>query len=477
MFAAMRRHSRGLTLLALTIAVTVMGSSTASGATVSAARHGSKGRAHHPKIVPSEVALSQALVTTPGAQVTMQPVGLSMEYPLIAGFLGSGGCPPASLVSALQALGSPPLSLEGDSQDETAPSGALVSPAPNWEALTTYSLPGDFWSQLHCLLSVTRDPLTVGLDARVGQLSWAEQMAAGARSAATNGLAFSIGNEPDLYPLPDYAALDEPETNEESIDVDDYLQIVSYLAPALNGEPLIGPELARPAHWQASLPRVIATAHEQTLGVHLYPLSACETPRAVTIGGLLTSEVAESPSKLAWVVADANAAKVPAVISEANSASCGGVSGVSDSPASAVWALRFVLDALETGFREVRFHFSGDAYDPFAISAGGTLTRPIDGALVALNQWLPVGSTLRGLGGVRELVATAVGQPSGGALLVLDNRLGKARPVVLRGALNVHLQEFTAASAAALGEQLSAVHGRIDLSIPPNSVAAISWTP
>ena len=356
----------------------------------------------------------------------MAPVGLSLEYPVMAQDLGAGACAPPALITELQQLGSPPLALAGVSQDMTVPSGVLPSPSQSWEAATLYTLPASFWNQLHCLLSSTHDPLTVGLNARTGALSWAAQMVAGAQSAATNGLDFSLGNEPDLYDLPNYAALDKPQAGEEAAAVNTYLQVAEQLQPALGGAPVIGPELARPAHWQHELPRLISQLHEQTVGVHLYPLTTCATPKAVTIPGLLSAQAADTPRSLAWVVADASAAQAPAIISEANSASCGGVTGVSDSPAAAVWAVRFVLSALKTGFHEVRFHFSGGPYDPFIVHGEEVLSRPLDSALVALNQWLPVGASLRTLV-VRGLVATAVAQPTGTSLLLLDNEHRQAR--------------------------------------------------
>ena len=72
------------------------------------------------------------------------------------------------------------------------------------------ALPGPFWSQLHCLLSGSPDPLSVGLNLRKGVPAWAAQMVAGAQSAATSGLEFSLGNEPDLYSMHNYAALASP---------------------------------------------------------------------------------------------------------------------------------------------------------------------------------------------------------------------------------------------------------------------------
>ena len=434
--------------LALALALVLLAAASgATAATASAARSGAKrtpaGR-RRSQPPPSEVSLAPSPPGV-GVPVTMAPVGLSLEYPIMAEDLGGGSCPAPALVAQLQQLGSPPLSLEGDSQDLTAPSGALSGTPQSWETATLYTLPASFWSQLHCLLSATMDPLTVGINARTGALSWAQQMVAGAAGAATNGLDFSLGNEPDLYPLPNYAALDHPQPEEEALAVNAYLGVAAQLQPALGGAPTIGPELAEPAHWRRQLPRVIAQLHLQTVGVHMYPLSSCVTPKAVTIGGLLSPQAGDEPRSFAWVVADASAAGVPAIVSEANSSSCGGVAGVSDSPASAVWAVRFVLSALQTGFREVRFHFSGGPYDPFAVSGEQVLTRPLDGAMVALNRWLPVGASLRALAGVRGLAATAVREPTGAGLVILDNEHGRRRSVVLRGAAAVSAQTLSAA--------------------------------
>ena len=412
-----------------------------------------------------------------GVQVTMAPAALSFEYPIMAQALGTGACPPPALVSQLLALGSPPLSLAGQSQDFTAPAGALTPPTVSWEQGTTYPLPGAFWSQLHCLLSATRDPLTVGINARIGNLSWAQQIVAGGQSAATNGLDFSLGNEPDHYYLPDYSSLDKPQANEEAVDVNLYLQVAGYLQQALAGAPLIGPELSLAARWERELPRVIAQLHEQTVGVHMYPLTTCVTPRAVTLEGLLSARAADAPRRLAWVVADANAAHLPAIISEANSASCGGKVGVSNSPAAAVWATRFVLSALKTGFREVRFHFSGNSYDPFIVRGGQVFARPLASALVALNQWLPVGSSLRTVTGVRGLVVTSVSGVPGGARMIYDNEHPQAQKVVLRTAQGVQAEWLSATGAGLRTATSLPTHGRVKLTVAGNSVLAVMSAP
>jgi hypothetical protein len=437
-------------------------------------------------VAPAEIALPLSL-SGASTQIAMPPVGLSLEYSTMAQDLGTGSCPPAALTAELRRLGSPPLALAGESQDLTVPAEAVPSP-PSWESATLYPLPAPFWGQLHCLLTGAGDPLDAGLNLRKGVPSWAALMAAGAAGAATNGLEFSLGNEPDLYSLHNYASLTEPLPNAEATAVGLYMQLAAALAPTIGAAPLIGPELARAGSWRRSLPRIIAQLHERTVGVHLYPLSACEGPGAVTIPRLLGSGAADAPRSLAWVVADADAAHIPAILSEANSASCGGTAGVSDSPASAVWAVRFVLSALSTGFREVRFHFSDGPYDPFVVQGSQVVDRPLESALVALNQWLPTGASIQTLRGVRGLVATAIAAapsapaPTGGGSsaslpaipqLILDNESTKSQTVVLRGAPTVQVQLLSAARAGLQTEQLTSPRDRIALTVAPSSVAAV----
>jgi hypothetical protein len=422
----------------------------------------------------SHVEFAHYTASGPSVHVTMAPVGLSLEYSTMAQDLGTGTCPPTALVTELLRLGSPPLALSGESQDLTAPSGALTGVPPSWETAALYSLPAAFWSQLHCLLTAAKDPLTAGINAKTGELSWAAQIVAGAQGAATNGLEVSLGNEPDLYVLPDYSSLAKKlSLQEDVVAVNLYLKVATYLQQTIGGLPLLGPELAAAKHWQRQLPHVIGQLHERTVGVHLYPFSACKDPRAATIPGLLSAAAASAPRSLAWVVADARAAGVPAIISEANSISCGGIAGVSDSPASAVWAVRFVLSALKTGFREVRFHFSGSAYDPFIVHGGAVVDRPLESALVALNRWLPVGSSLRTAGGQRGLLATAVSGDPGGPQVIFDNEHAQAQTVALRAAHTVVVEELSAGRAGLQTLALPPRGGRVTLHVAGNSVLAV----
>jgi hypothetical protein len=422
---------------------------------------------------PPEVTLPASL-TGPAAPVTMLPVGLSLEYPLMAHDLGGGACPPQSLVAKLLQLGSPPIALAGFSQDMTAPNGALTSTPGSWEAATLYELPAAFWSQLHCLLAATGEPLTAGIDLRTGQPSWAEQIVAGAQSAATAGLAFSLGNEPDLYRYPNYAALDQPLAGEEALESNLYLRLAGSMRQALGGGAVTGPEVSRPASWQHVFGHVIEALQPQTVGVHVYPLTVCRTPRTATIHGLLSTRSGDAPARLGWVVADATAAHLPAILSEANSVSCGGRAGVSDSAAAAVWSVRFVLSALKTGFRQVFFHFSGGPYDPFLVNGETVVDRPIDSALVALNRWLPVGASLQSVPVGSGLVGTRVGEPGGGTLLLLDNEESHDREVLVRGQGDVRVEALAAARAGVQVASVRAQGGRMRMRVDAQSVMVVS---
>jgi hypothetical protein len=473
-----------LGLLALALPALLLG--TGAAALAAARRPPQATPAHAARRVPRKSAKSKpaalkltfgtGLLALPGPSIQMPPIGLSIEYPVMAEALGSGACPPPALTAELERLGSPPIQLAGASQDLTAPAGALVGQQPSWEQASLYSLPPAFWSQLHCLLQSTMDPLTVGLNLRTGSPAWAEQIIAGARAAAVNGLSFSLGNEPDLYGLPNYAALDTPLPGEELAVTDLFIQLAGSLAAETSPTPLVGPELAIPERWRAQFPRVLKAMHYQTVGVHMYPLTACNTPRAVTVPGMLSHYAAHAPARLAWVVADALAEGVPAIISEANSASCGGVAGVSDSPAAAVWAVRFVLSALQSGFREVRFHLSGNAYDPFLVRAGEVIARPLETALVSLNQWLPVGASVHPVaaGASRHLSVSAIEQPGGQLLLLLDNEGTRTQKILLGTTQTLQAQELTAAHPGLFARTLIPRAGRASLALAPNTILAIA---
>jgi hypothetical protein len=438
-------------------------------------------KAKSPAAGVAKVTFGPSLLAAPAVAVTMVPAGISVEYPVLAKDMAGGACPPPALSAELVKLGSPPLELGGVSQDLTAPPGTLTQPPTSWQTATLYPLPAAFWSQLHCLLSSTREPLTVGLNMRTGNLAWATQMAAEARGAAVDGLSFSLGNEPDLYELPNYSALDKPFAGEEAAAAGLYEQLAGYLRPAVGNEPVVGPELAVASRWRTQLPLVARSVGLGTVGVHLYPLSTCRSASEVTVKGLLSKRVGEAPARLGWVALAAHALGLPAIISEANSASCGGLPGVSNTPAAAVWGLRFGLSALEAGFEEVRYHFSGNSYDPFVLLDGQIHERPLADALLALNSWLPVGTTLHPVVSTalaaEGVLAHAALRPDGSIVLILDNESARQARVLVRGVSTAQMALLSPSQAGLPTRTVASATARVPLSLASNEIVALTARP
>ncbi len=114
------------------------------------------------------------------------------------------------------------------------------------------------------------------------------------------------------------------------------------------------------------------------VSVHNYTTSTCGH-RNVTVAELLSKERMEQFDALSkQLAAVAHRYHLPIALAETNSASCGGMAGVSDAFASAVWGLDYMFHIARDGYTNINFHFSyrhgGSAYNPvmtFGWKAGG----------------------------------------------------------------------------------------------------------
>ena len=164
------------------------------------------------------------------------------------------------------------------------------------------------------------------------------------------------------------------------------------------------------------------------------------------------------------------------MISETNSISCGGVRGVSDSPAAAVWAVRLILGALRDGFASVRFHSSGGAYDPFVVRGAAVVLRPLYAGMRALVGLLPTGARLRAIPGAAALGAVAIASPrDASTTIVLSNYASTALAVSVaaRGKARV-LSVIARAPTVVRSAVASSPGGRARVVLPGDSVVAIT---
>jgi hypothetical protein len=324
---------------------------------------------------PGEVHVGWA---APGRAVPENLIGLSVEWPLLAHDLGPGGVPPAALVDLMRRLGRPPLRIGGDSQDRMWPTAAGAPPGATWTPTPS------FWAGLRRLDEAIRGPVQVGLDMAHDNPRAALAVGrAAARSLPAGRVTFSLGNEPDRYGVQSWARLPSGRlirARGDAWSFARYLRQYLALRRALAGlGPLVGPDFAD-GHWRSSYGVFVAATRPAAATIHAYPLNVCGkrpgSPRWPTSHALLAPSAwaGKVRTGIAWAGAVAARARVPLVVSEANSVACRGARGVSDGPAAALWAPAFLFSAAQAGAAQVDFHASGSPYDPFHVvwEANGT---------------------------------------------------------------------------------------------------------
>jgi hypothetical protein len=369
-------------------------------------------------------------------------VGLSVETSLVTSWFAPDGCH-SPVQQALAMLGRPEIRVGGNSQDELWPAAPLP-PGELQVADTAYL------HALHCL-SAIRSPLLIGLNLLAGNAAaTGTVLGEVADEVAPNLLTIALGNEPDQYggrlPAPGGYA--------------EYVKLYEQLRAALRvsfGAPL--PQIAGPdastSRWIDQAADFVATEHPNVADVHVYGLNGCHrklgTPNYPSIRHLLAPTASSDLiAALAPVVSAARASNTRIEISEANSVACGGIPGISDAPASALWGLDLVASAAQAGFSHVELHSSGGAYDPFVIDPDGALTfRPLWTAIFLADQLWPAGSRPLRLTG--KLPAGLTGwvarRPDGSLGMILVNGdVTRSRRLVLA----------TTATTAALGRVVRA---------------------
>jgi hypothetical protein len=174
-------------------------------------------------------------------------------------------------------------------------------------------------------------------------------------SAALGGslYAFACGNEPDDYK--------GNGLRPKSYTVSDYLTESATCFAAIRagapGVPLEGPDTAH-SSWLAAYAARWA-GQLGALGEHYYPLG-CST-QGKSLGELASTML--SPAQAATEAAafaqdktDADVAGAPLLISETNSACHGGIHGLSNSFAAALWVVDYLLTGAENGVAGMNFH-------------------------------------------------------------------------------------------------------------------------
>ncbi len=399
-------------------------------------------------------------------------VGLSIEYRSAPSYFGTEADPDDvfdQLVRNLNPGQSPVLRIGGDTTDWTwAPTPGVPEPRG-----IQYTLTPAWMSSTAAAARALNARLILGVNLEADNAA-----IAAAESAALLGgvgpqyvAGLELGNEPELYgtlgwyqtpagvPVPGRPA---------SYDFKAYLRDYAGVSRALpRGVPLVGPASGAP-QWLSSLNRYLrVNPRVRLVTFHRYPLQRCFTPRNSpdfpTIANLLAPVAATGPAtSLAAAVATAHARGIPLRADELNSVSCGGARGVSDTFASALWAVDALFNMARVGVDGVNIHtFHNAIYEPFAVSESdgrwNAQVRPLYYGLLMFTEAAPPGA---------RLLPVAYRAPA--TLRVWSTRAhdGRVRVVLINDSLRQPETVAVRPPAGTIGTAATAVATAVRLSAP-----------
>ena len=229
-------------------------------------------------------------------------------------------------------------------------------------------------------------------------------------------VAFEIGNEPDIYSqdawkrgigiegnAPDNPAGVAPADLPKEITATSFAKTVQAYAVALHSEvpqvPVIAPALAEATDnlgWIKTLLRH-RTKNLKVISAHVYPYSACANPgdpTYPTIQKILSNNATAGMARtVAPAIRVAHKAGLGLRLTEINSVTCGGVQGVSNTFATALWAPDALFELMRAGVEGVNLHARVTSINrPFSFDAQGLQTRPLLYGLMLFKRMLVPGS-------------------------------------------------------------------------------------
>jgi hypothetical protein len=325
--------------------------------------------------------------THPGAAVAQQFLGMSFEMSALAQMARYSDR--GNLVAMLRSLGPGVLRFGGVSADTRIAWTDSRTPRPAW-ATNVVDV-----NDLHALAGLASASgwhivLTVGI------VHFEPQAAAREVAAAKGALgewlsAIEIGNEPNSYAQ--HLMRAEPWSfSPYAEEVATYRGAIEAAAP---GIPVYGPDVSGSSAFEAWGPGEAITEHPAVLTGHHYPLGCEQQPRP-SITRLLSPRIrAKEVGSLRRYVAISQAAGLPFRLDETNSVSCGGVSGISNTFASALWAAGFLPQVMASGAVGVNMHGNPAnckgyspvcAAGPYELSIGQLTAQPEYYALLMARE-------------------------------------------------------------------------------------------
>jgi hypothetical protein len=377
-------------------------------------------------------------------------VGLSLEYSTLEAYAGTraGAVNPVlvRLIAGLAPRQRPVLRIGGDSTDWA------------WWPVNHMRRPGGiriaigarFGAVLRALAKAVDARLILGIDLEANSRRIAAAESTGLLRSVGRGQieALELGNEPELYATWPWRILPSGRRvigRASDYGMAAYVRDFRAIGSVLPRIPLAGPALGGPL-WISRLGEFLTG--EPRVGLvtlHTYPLQACYTPLVrptyPTIGHLLARRAAEGlAEQLGSATALAHAHGLPLRVDELNNVACGGKRGVSNTFASALWALDAMFSLLRAGVDGVNIHTpQRAAYALFKMrrrhGRWDAAVAPEYYGLLMFARAAPPGSRLLPAAGATGRLRTwATVARDGAVRIVLINEGSRARDVVVRAA-------------------------------------------
>jgi len=300
--------------------------------------------------------------------------GLSYETSLLStNFLTTGN---TVLIQLIKNLGGGVLRIGGNMSDEMAWTGAARTAETPDKSITT--------TDVDNLAAFSRSigwPVLFGLNLGAYHPELAANEAEYVSNILkTDLLALQFGNEPDGYHSWNPKRSKTYGYAEYRSEWEKYFGAVRNRLPNV---PLAGPDVAYRSEWVKAFAADLGK-NVILLDGHYYQNGPASNP-AINIDSLFTP--IPQYANYFKVINDASvSANVPWRISECNSINGGGKAGVSDTFASALWALDFMWTVAVNHGQGVNFHGGkGGAYSPFAIAGKTVMARPEYYAMLAFK--------------------------------------------------------------------------------------------
>jgi hypothetical protein len=473
--------ARSLPGVALALLLAALCTVAPMGASAAAAAAGARPNATHktaePKLPPSvTVSVDTA---HPGPPVPQDFLGLSFEMsslPQMARY-GSRG----NLVALLRSLGPGVLRFGGVSADTRIAWTDARTPRPTWASGV---VDADDFRQLAGLAAQSGWHIVLTLGIVHFDPKAAAREAGAAKAALGPWLeAFEFGNEPNSYAL--HGMREEPWGLEQyNAQVGEYRAGVEAAAP---GVPVWGPDVSGSSAFETWGPGEVVDQRPTTLTGHHYPLGCAQRKPVPSVTSLLSSPIwRREVGSVRRYVSLSQSAGLPFRMDETNSVSCGGVAGISNSFASALWAAGYLPKLMGSGAVGVNMHgnvANCKGYSPICAPgpqelAGGELqAQPEWYSLLTARQLLgtrplPTATKLRRSSANVHVLGFAAPDGSLRIVAVDDDPLGRPGVVVR---LKVGSGFVGASTLALTGQSLHALSG---VELGESEVAADgSWTP